>query len=258
MNIGVCVKSTPDTDTRIKVGDGDGIDENGIKWIISPYDDFAVEAGVQTKEKLGGEAILFTVGPDRVQKNLRDGLAVGAGRAVHVDDPALAQTDNLGVAKALAKAIAAEDVKLVFCGRQAIDDDAVQVPAMLAELLGFEVVSFVCDFSTDGETFQATRSIGGGIQEVVTGNLPVVISTDRGLNTPRYAKLPDIMKAKRKKITKKDLAALGLGAEDVAPAVSVSAYGLPPGRPSGRILSGDTATVVKELVRVLREEAKVL
>ena len=259
MNIGVCIKSTPDTDTRVKiVGGGEGIDPTGIKWIISPYDVFGLEEGVQAKEKHGGEVVLFTVGGDGAQKNLRDGLALGADRAIHINDAAMASTDSLGVAKALAAAIAEDGTELIFCGKQAVDDDNVQVPAMLAELLGWPQVSFVTAFETDGTAFTATRNVGGGIEEVVKGALPVVITADRGLNTPRYAKLPAIMKAKRKKIDVKDIASLGLSADDVAPAVHISQFALPPARPSGRIIEGDAATAAKELVRLLRDEAKVI
>lgn len=257
MNIGVCIKSTPDTDTRIQIaGGGAGIDEAGIKWVISPYDAFAIEEGVATKEAQGGEVILFSASHRDVSKNLRDALALGADRAVCVQDAGLEQADALGVASVLAAALKAEGVQLAFCGKQAIDDDNVQVPAMIAELLGWPHVSFVKAFSTDGATFTATRSVGGGIEEVVTGSLPVLITAERGLNTPRYAKLPEIMKAKKKPLDTKSAADLGVA--DLAPAVQLSAYGLPPERPKGRILAGDTATAVKELVRLLREEAKVL
>lgn len=258
MNIGVCVKVVPDTDTRIKIA-GDGIDESGIKWIVSPYDAFAVEEGAKTKEAHGGEVVLFSVGSsDWVSQIRASGLAVGGDRAVLVEDDALANTDSLGTARALAKAIEAEGIQVVFTGKQAIDGDNVQVPAMLAELLGWPHVSFVSEFSLDGETFTATRNVGGGVQEVVTGSLPVVITAERGLNSPRYAKLPAIMKAKRKKIDTKSLADLGLSADDVAPAVALSSYGLPPARPAGRKLEGDVDSMVNELVSLLRNEAKVL
>lgn len=260
MKIGVCLKVVPDTDTRIKIaGDKAGIEEAGIKWIVSPYDAFAVEEAVQTQESHSGEVVLFSVGPESWQSQLRaGGLAVGAARAVIVDDPAMASSDALGVARALAKSIEAEECELVFTGKQAIDDDNVQVPAMVAELLGWPHVSFVSDFSTDGTSFTATRNIGGGTLEVVEGKLPVVITAERGLNTPRYAKLPAIMKAKRKPIETKTLADLGLGADDVAAAVQLSAFQPPAERPAGRKLDGDVDTMVAELVRLLREEAKVI
>lgn len=260
MKIGVCVKVVPDTDTRIKIaGGGDGIDQNGIKWIVSPYDAFAVEEGVQTKEAGSGEVVLFSAGPQDWQTQLRaGGLAVGGDRAVIIDDPAVAGTDGLGIARCLAKAIQAEGIEVVFTGKQAIDDDNVQVPAMMAELLGWPHISFVSDLTLDGSSYTATRNVGGGVQEVVTGSLPAVFTAERGLNSPRYAKLPAIMKAKRKKIDVKTLADLGLSADDVAPAVQTSSYDLPPARPSGRKLEGDVDAMVSELVGLLRNEAKVL
>jgi electron transfer flavoprotein beta subunit len=260
VKVGVCIKSTPDTDTRVKIaGGGEGIDPAGIKWIISPYDSFALEQGAQTKEKLGGECVLFTVGSGGdVNKNLRDGLSVGADRAVQIDDPALKGTDSLGVARALAAAIKAEGIEIVFCGKQAIDDDNVQVPAMLAELLDWPQVSMANEFAIDGDTWTAVRAVGGGAREKISGKLPVVVTAERGLNAPRYAKLPDIMKGKTKKLDVKKLADLGLSAADVAPAVAVSAFTLPAGRTKGKMIAGDAATQVKELVRLLREEAKVL
>jgi electron transfer flavoprotein beta subunit len=260
VKIGVCVKVTPDTDARIKIqASGAGIENDGIKWILSPYDAFAVEEAVQIKEANTGEVVLFSVGDSSWQSQLRQsGLAVGGDKAVIVEDAGLAGTDSLGIAKTLAAAIRAEECQIVFCGKQAIDHDNVQVPAMVAELLGWPCVSLVNDFNLDGDTYTATRVVGGGIEEVVTGQLPVVITTERGLNKPRYAKLPAIMKAKRKPIDQKDLASLGLSADDVSPSVIFTDYQPPPARPSGRILEGDAATTTKELVRLLREEAKVI
>lgn len=258
MKIGVCIKSTPDADTRLKIApNAAGIDTAGIKWVISDYEKAAIETAVQTKEKHGGEVVLYSVGGADTEKNLRDGLAVGADRAVLIDDPALKTTDALGIARALAKAIAADGLDVVFCGRQATDDENVQVPAMLAELLSVPHVSIATSFAVDGAAFVATRNMGGA-QERVTGGFPVLLSAEDTLATPRYAKLPDIMKAKAKKLDKKNLAALGLTAADVAPAATFSAFGLPPARPAGKKLTGDAATQAKELVRLLREEAKVI
>lgn len=260
MKIGVCIKSTPDTDARIKIaGGGEGIDESGIKFIISPYDTHALEQAVQTKEAHGGEVVLYTVGDDSVQKNLRDGLAVGADKAVHINDSDVVNSDALATARALAAALQADGAEIVFCGKQSIDAQNVQVPAMIAELLGWPHVTSISEFETDGSTFTATRNLDGGAQEVVKGDLPAVLTADRSLNSPRYAKLPDIMKAKRKPIDTKSAGDLGLSADDVAPAVQVSNYGPPPERPSGKIIEGDSVEAkVEELVRLLRDEAKVL
>ncbi|HHO53423.1 MAG TPA: electron transfer flavoprotein subunit beta/FixA family protein [Deltaproteobacteria bacterium] len=260
MKIGICAKVTADTDARLSPSADGGSFEFSGKSVVGPYDMFAVEEAVQTKEKHGGDTVVFTVGAESdVLSQLRGSvLALGVDKAVIVEDPALANADALGVARALAKAIEAEGVDLVFCGKQAIDDDNVQVPAMIAGLLGWAQVSRVTAFAVDGTSFTATRAMDGGIKQVVSGNLPVLITAERGLNTPRYAKLPAIMKAKKKPTERRDLAALGLSAEAVAPKVSTSAYGSPPERPSGKIIEGDTDTVVAELVRLLREEAKVL
>ncbi len=261
MKIAACAKIVPATDTRISIaGGGQGIDESGVKWIVSPYDSMAIEEAVKTKEAhKGSEVVLFTVGGDSTLAQLRPGgLAVGADRAVLITDPAMDEADNLGVAKALAKAIEAEGMELVFCGKLAVDDDAAQVPAMLAELLGWAQVSFVTEFSTDGSTYKATRAIGGGVVQEVSGSLPVVITAERGLNEPRYAKLPAIMKAKRKKVAKLSLAKLGLSAADVAPQVTVSDYALPPAREACQIISGEPAEAAAELARRLRDEAKVI
>lgn len=258
MKLGVCVKITPDTDTRIKIV-GDGIDPTGIKWVVGPYDTLAVEEAIATAEKHGGEVISYTVGDESNVAVLRASvLALGAARSVVVDDPALRGTDALGVARALAGAVRKDDLRALFCGKVAIDDDNVQVPAMVSELLGWPLVSRVTAFATDGSSFTATRALDGGVEEVVTGSLPAVFTAERGLNTPRYAKLPAIMAAKKKPADLVKLGDLGLTAQDVAPAVTVSAWGPPAERTRGRVLQGDPDVVVAELVRLLRDEAKVL
>jgi electron transfer flavoprotein beta subunit len=260
MKVGVCAKVTADTDARVQAApDGSGFTVTS-KQVIGPYDVFAVEAAIQAKEKNGAEVISYTVGGgDEVVSQLKSGvLALGASKIVLIDDPALKKTDSLGVARALAKAIARDGCELVFCGKHAIDDDNWQVPAMVAELLGWAQVSRVVEFKLEDTTFTATRSMDGGVREVVTGSLPVVITAERGLNTPRYAKLPAILATKSKQPEVLKLEQLGLTASDVEPKVTLSAYGAPPARPKGRILQGDADTVVKELVRLLRDEAKVL
>ncbi|MEQ1506748.1 MAG: electron transfer flavoprotein subunit beta/FixA family protein [Myxococcota bacterium] len=260
MKVGICAKVTADTDARLKPSaDGKSFDATG-KVVVGPYDMFAVEAAIQAKEKQGADVVSFTVGSgDEVLAQIRGTvLALGAGKAVLIDDPALKGTDSLGIARALAKAIAREGCELVFCGKQAIDDDNVQVPAMVAELLGWAQVSRVVEFALEGTTFTATRAMDGGVREVVTGALPVVITAERGLNTPRYAKLPAILAAKSKPVENLKLDALGLSAADVAPKATVTGYSAPPDRPKGKMITGDADAMVKELVRLLRDEAKVL
>lgn len=260
MKVGLCAKVTADTDARLKASaDGSSFEVNG-KVVVGPYDAFAVEEAIKTKEKFKCEVVSFTVGGgDEVVAQLRGTvLALGADKAVVVSDPALAGTDSLGVARALAAAIKKEGCDVVFCGKQAIDDDNVQVPAMVAELLGWAQVSRVVELEIEGNDFKATRSMDGGVREVVAGSLPAVFTAERGLNTPRYPKLPAVIAAKKKPLETPDLAALGLSGGDVAAKAVTSAYGAPPERPKGRKLEGDVDTMVKELVRLLRDEAKVL
>lgn len=260
MKIGVCLKQVPATDTRVVVNPaGSGIVTNDVKWEINPYDEYALEEAVRLKAAgKGTEVVIFTVGGAETEQRLRDALARGADRVVRVDDPAMAGADALGFARALAAAAAAEGVGALFCGRQAVDGDNGAVPAMIAEVLGWAQVSWIDKLSIDGGAFTANRAAGGGAKEVVSGALPAVFTCDKGLNEPRMATLPNIMAAKKKPIAVKDLAALGLSAGAVAPLVSESAMALPPARPAGRKLTGEPAAVAAELVRLLREEAKVI
>jgi len=264
VKIGVCLKQVPATDTRIKInGDGSGIETGDVKWEINTYDEFALEAGLQLKDaKMAKNVVIFTFGGKSCEKSIRDGLARGATGAVRLDDAAFAGSDALGVARALAAALQKEGVDLVLCGKQAVDDDNSQVPAMIAELMGCAQISFISDLEVAGDTVTAHRAMGGGDSHVVRAALPVVLTCDKGLNTPRFASLKGIMMAKRKKIAVYGAADLGLDAGSVGAAgavVETSAYTLPPARPAGRIIEGDSPEAkVAELVRLLREEAKVI
>lgn len=257
MKIGICLKSTPSTDARITINDSrNGVDTSAVRWIISPYDELALEEGAKTIEQHTGELTVFTVGGNT--KNIREALSKGADGAVRITDDAMANADSLGVAKALAAAIKANGSELIFCGKVAIDDQNAQVPAMIAELLGWPHISVVTEFEYNGSEITAARAIGGGVTEVVKCPLPAVITTERGLNTPRYAKLPQIMKAKKKPLIDISLADLGLSADDVNSALSHSNFEPPPARTAGKILDGDASHAAAEVIRLLREEAKVL
>lgn len=263
MKIGVCLKQVPATDTRIRVNPtATAILTDDVKWEINPYDEYALEEAIRLKQAgKGTEVVIFSVGDASCEARIRDGLARGADRAVRLDDAAFAGSDALGRARVLASALQQEGIGLVLCGRQSIDTDTGAVPAMLAELLGWRQASWVDKLVVEGETFTAHRAAGGGTREVVTGRLPAVVTCDKGLNEPRYATLPGIMAAKKKPIVVKNAAALGLDPATVGAAAAVvveEAMSLPPARPAGRILQGDAATVAAELVRLLREEAKVI
>lgn len=260
MKIGVCVKQVPATDTRVVVNPtGTGILTNDVKWEINPYDEYALEEAVRLKAAgKGTEVVVFTVGGAETEQRMRDVLARGGDRVVRIEDAAMAGADALGFARALAAAAKGEGVGLLLTGRQAVDGDNGAVPAMIAEVLGWSQVSWIDKLTIEGGSFTANRAAGGGAKEVVTGSLPAVLSCDKGLNEPRMATLPNIMAAKKKPIAVKSLGDLGLSGADVAAIVVEDGMALPAARPAGRKLTGDPATVAAELVRLLREEAKVI
>jgi electron transfer flavoprotein beta subunit len=260
MKIVVAVKQVPDTATQVKISGGDpkAIDTAGITWIVSPYDEFAVEEALRIKEKRGqGEVVAVSLGPDRVKEALRSALAMGCDRAVHVNDPALANADTLLTAQALAAVIKQEQPALVICGRQAIDDDMGAVAAQIAELLGWPAASWIMEEAVDGDgkTIRIGRQVEGGL-EIFELPLPAVVSAQKGLNEPRYPTLKGIMGAKKKEI--KDVKAADLGITAGAPQLAVKNLEALPPRPPGRVIAGEVKDAVKELVRALREEAKAI
>jgi electron transfer flavoprotein beta subunit len=258
MKIAVCVKQVPDTETRIRVApDGKGIAEGEINWIVSPYDEFAIEEALRIKEKAGGEVVLVALGPDRVQSALRSGLAMGADSALHLKDPAFEAADSFGVARALAAAIKPLGADLVLAGQLGVGGDHAQVPGLLAEMLDLPQVTMAIKMEVADGKATVEREIEGA-REVWETSLPAVISAQKGLNEPRYASLKGIMAAKKKTIETKDAAALGLQADQLKPKTEVAAMELPPSRAAVRLIEGDPDTQVKELIRVLHEEAKVI
>jgi electron transfer flavoprotein beta subunit len=199
MNIFVCVSHVPDTTTKVQVGgDGKAIDPAGVTYILNPYDEYAVEAGLQLKEARGGEVTIVCVGPDAVKETIRKGLAMGADKGLHV--VTAEPRDSFGTAKAIADALKDRAADVVFSGRQSIDYDGWQMSGLLGEMLSIPSVSVAAklDIAEDG-SFTAERDIEGG-QETITSKLPAVISAQKGLNEPRYPKLQGIMQAKRKPI----------------------------------------------------------
>ena len=250
MKIAVCIKRVPDTESRIKpAADGKSLDEAGVKFILNPYDEFAVEEALQRKEKAGtGEVVVVALGPAAAQETIRTALAMGADRGVLLQTDRI-PSDGLEVAKALAAELQGGGYDLILFGKMAIDDYNHQVGPMVAELLDVPCVTAAAHLTLDGKQGEAEREIEGGI-EVVTFALPAVITADKGLNEPRYPALKGIMAAKKKPLDVKP-ATLGAGA------VEILAMTLPPERTAGRIV-GEGPQAVGELVRVLREEAKVL
>ena len=259
MKIVACIKQTFDTEAKIVIG-GDGqISDEGVNLIVNPYDEYAVEEAIRTKEKDGGEVVVVTVGGDKAQEALRYCLAMGADRAVLINDPALAGADSRAISVALAKLLSEKEAgfDIVFAGKEAVDDGAGQVPSRLAERLDLAQANVVTAFElSDGKAI-ATREIDGG-SETLEIALPALISAQKGLNEVRYPSLPGIMKAKRKPLEVLNLGDLGLSVDDVASKVEFVAAELPPARKAGQRLTGEVDEVVAKLVQLLQEEAKVI
>jgi electron transfer flavoprotein beta subunit len=256
VNIVACVKQVPDTESQIRVKpDGSGIDDTGIKWVMNPYDEFGVEEGLRLKEKLGGEMTIVSLGPARALESIRTALAMGADKGVHINDPGFDGCDAFTTATALAAAIRNMPYDIIFCGQRAIDDDSGQVGAILAELLNIPQVTVVTKIDVDGNSAKVIRPIEGA-QLLIETSLPAVITAQKGLNEPRYASLPGIMKAKKKPVEVTDAASLGVTIDVKARVVKTLP---PPARSPGKIICGDDpAAKAKELARLLREEAKVI
>jgi electron transfer flavoprotein beta subunit len=257
MNIYVCIKQVPDTETKIKLNsDQSGIDTGGIKWIMSPYDELAVEEALRLKEKNPGSTVtVLSAGPTRVVDTLRTALAMGADNGIHVELPETA--DNFLVAKSLAGALKKESkVDIIFSGKEAIDDGAAQVSQLAAEFLDISCVTVVLNVEYSASGVKCKREIEGGAFEIVEAPLPVWIAAQKGLNEPRYASLPNIMKAKKKEVKALKMADVGTSEGDQK--IRYKNFQLPPPKQAGKKISGDPATQAKELVRLLHEEAKVV
>ncbi len=258
MKIGVLIKQVPDTETKIRIkADATGIEADGIKYIINPYDEFAIEEAIKTKEKMGtGEVVMVSLGPIRSVEAIRTGLAMGADRGILIDDTGIT-ADSFVTARILANALKNENFDLIFCGKQAIDDDAAQVVQIVAEFLNLPQVMVIekFDLREDKKGAVVHRRVGGGAKEVYDVDFPVILGCEKGLNSPRYASLPGIMKAKTKPLASLKASDL-IG--DAKPKTRNVHYRLPPERKAGKILQGEPEQVVKELVKLLREEAKVI
>ncbi|HGY56131.1 MAG TPA: electron transfer flavoprotein beta subunit/FixA family protein [Caldithrix abyssi] len=249
MNIAVCVKQVPDTETRIKLTDDHkAVNEDDINFILNPYDEFAVEEALQLKEKNDGEVTIISLGPDRVTSAIRSALAMGADKAIHIKaeqhpaDPAV-------TAEALAAVLKEGNYDLILLGKQAIDDDHTQMASLLAEELDLPAVTVVIKLDIEGDKITAEREIDGA-HEVVECSLPAIIAAQRGLNEPRYASLKGIMRAKKIQIEAKEMS-LADGQLEIVE------FNYPPQKSAGKIV-GDSADAVPELLRLLHEEAKVI
>jgi electron transfer flavoprotein beta subunit len=262
MDIVVLVKQVPDTESLVQIaGDGVSIKKDDIKWIMNPYDELAVEEALRIKEAKGGTVTVLSVGPQKAQETIRTALAMGADKGLLVNDPVAEGGDALATARILAAAVKSLPYDLIIAGQRAVDEDNYQVGAAVAEFLGIPHVSLVSKVELLEGRIRCQRSVDGGAV-TVEAPLPALFTTQRGLNEPRYASLPGIMKAKKKPLEVKTVAALGMDPARVGAAgrkVVVKALRLPPERKAVRMIAGETpAAIAAELVRVLHEEARLV
>lgn len=260
MNLIVLVKPVPDTAAKIQV-QGNKIVEEGLAWEVNPYDEYAVEEAIRMKEKYGGTVTLITMGPKRAEETLKKMLALGADEGILVSDPAFEGSDELATGTILAAAInkvGAYDV--VWAGWTGIDWNQGGVGPAVAEALCLPHVSFIVNLEVNGSSAKAVTEVEGG-KEIVEVDLPAVLTATKGLNEPRYASLKNIMAVKKKVIPVWGAADLGIDPSTVgAGAARQRTVKLvpPPERAAGRVLSGEPEETVKELVRALHEDIKVI
>jgi len=260
VEIVVLLKQVPATESMIGIAeDGVSIKTADLKWVISPYDEFAVEEALRIKEAHGGKVTILTVGPDKATEAIRTALAMGADEGILINDPAALKCDGLGVAHILAAALKKIPYDIIIAGQRAVDDDNYLVGTAVAELLEIPNISVVNKQEISDGKIKCRRTIEGGVV-VIEAPLPALFTTQRGLNEPRYASLPGIMKAKKKPLATKTLADIGLDAAELGePKTMLVSLKLPPERKGGRMVEGETAAEkAATLVRLLAEEAKVL
>jgi len=259
MKVIVGIKHVPDTETQIKIAaDGRSIDESGVKWIISPFDEYALEAAIQLREAGEGEVVAVGLGREASQATLRQALAVGADRAILVADDRYERCDALTRAEALAAVVRAEQPELVLLGKYGVGADEWQTGPMLAELLAWPHASAITKLELGQGTFSVRREIEGAV-EVLEGRLPAVLTCEKGLNEPRYASLKGIMQAKKKPIEIKSPGELGLETERLdRPRLIWEGLELPPERSGAKLIDGEAQEAAVQLARLLREEAKVI
>ncbi|KUO94997.1 electron transfer flavoprotein subunit beta/FixA family protein [Ferroacidibacillus organovorans] len=255
MNVIVCMKQTFDTEAKIALADGK-ISEEGVQWVINPYDEYAIEEALKIKEATDGNVTIVTIGPARVEEAVRTALAMGADDAVIVDDPA-AFGDEFTVAEVLAAVIKTHPFDLILTGNQAVDDGSAQVAVRLAERLDLPHVSTITKLTIEGATAVAERDAEGDT-EVVEVKLPALFTAQQGLNEPRYPSLLGIRKASKKPVKRLTLEEVGLSRDEITKRVTVTEVFMPAQKGAGRILTGDTSERVRELVRELRQTSKVI
>ncbi len=260
MNILVFVKRVPDTESKIKINqETRSVVEEGLNFVVSPYDEYAMEEALRIRESKGGKVVAVTVGRDESLVILRKCLAMGADEAVLIKDPLPESYDGLRTARIIARFVQAKfpDAKLLLFGKQSVGADNSQVPSMVAEFLGIGQANVVVKLAVEGETATALREVEGA-QEKISLTLPAVVSAQKGLNEPRYETLKGIMMAKKKEIPVVTVEDLGLKTEELTPQVAIVRMDMPPSRQAGRVVTGPPEETARQLADYLHNEAKII
>ncbi|QZT33621.1 electron transfer flavoprotein subunit beta/FixA family protein [Caldalkalibacillus thermarum TA2.A1] len=255
MNILVLMKRTFDTEEKVQI-ENNAIVEDGVEFVINPYDEYAIEEAIKLRDEHGGEVTVLTVGPADAEKEIRTALAMGADKAILVEDEDL-NADEHTIAHILAAIIKEREFDIILGGNVSVDNGAGQVAVRVAELLDIPQVTTITKLDIDGNTAIAERDVEGDV-EIVEVSLPALFTAQQGLNEPRYPSLPGIMKAKKKPLERLTVEDLNLNLDEIGAKTEVLEYFLPPEKKAGRILEGELDEQVKELVQLLRDEAKVV
>ncbi len=255
MNIYVVMKQTFDTEEKIAIENGK-VSEDGAKFVINPYDEYAVEEAIRIKEQSGGHVVVVSVGPERTAEALRTALAMGADEAVLIADERIPQ-DEYALSNALAAYFADKSPDLILGGNFSVDNGAGQVAVRLAELLKIPHVSSITKLELSGGNASVHRDAEGDL-EVLQVSLPALFTAQQGLNEPRYPSLPGIMKAKKKPFRQLTLDDLGVSADSLKAKTAQIELFLPPARQAGRILQGDLPEQAAQLVELLRTQSKAI
>lgn len=259
MKIIVCLKQVPARDSLLRLNaEGTWIKETDISFEVNEPDIYALEEALRLKESQGGEVVVCSLGPARAQQAIKEALAKGADRALHLDDPAFAGLDSYGMARAMAKALEAEKPDLIVTGLQSDDFGAAQTGVILAELMGLPHATIIMQIEVHGGAIKVKRELEAGWFQWIEMPLPALLTIQSGINKPRYATLKGIMGAKTKQIRKLTIAELGLSAADLAPRQKISRVYVPEKRTNTEFFEGSTKEIAVKLVDRLKNEAKVL
>ncbi|MBU5466558.1 electron transfer flavoprotein subunit beta/FixA family protein [Virgibacillus sp. MSJ-26] len=257
MDIYVLLKKTFDTEEKIVISDGE-IEDDSAEFIINPYDEYAVEEAINQRDEHGGEVTVVTIGDEDSEKQLRTALAMGADKAVLIDtEDDLEEGDQFTTAKILEAFFEDKEPDLILAGNVAIDEASGQVGPRLATRLGIPYVTTITSLEIDGETAKIDKDVEGDAEKIET-SLPLLVTCQQGLNEPRYPSLPGIMKAKKKPLEELEIDDLDLDEDELEPKTKTVEIFLPPEKEAGRVLEGEIEDQVKELVSLLKDEAKVL